>query len=347
MRSITRRCIKEDKQFMTKRDTYIDLLRFIGVTLVILAHVKTPILIHSLRCFDVPLMVFISGLSYGGKTVNSSLKHYYLSRTKRLIVPVYVFLTIYFTLLYLLGNDQSLTTIIASYALLNTGSIGYVWIIKVFLLIMLVTPLLLKCSKRLTLSLLWILIFIMLICNEIICISIIPVINVSRFKFVFIEIVPYIIGYSAVFLLGSKLRYSNREDENVSIFILLFLEFLLCSIYYISNQSFNIQYYKYPPQSFFIIYGMLISVILWRLRNQNFLRRISQSRAILFIGRNTIWIYLWHIIYIIFANKFISNWIGQYIFIYLTSIFSFYVQYRIILKLINRYQWSFLKYFIG
>lgn len=46
------------------RNTYIDFLRFIGLTLIILAHVKAPVWITELRCFDVPLMVFVSGISF-------------------------------------------------------------------------------------------------------------------------------------------------------------------------------------------------------------------------------------------------------------------------------------------
>lgn len=47
-----------------QRDLHIDFLRFIGISLIILAHVEAPSGITQFRCFDVPLMVFVSGLSF-------------------------------------------------------------------------------------------------------------------------------------------------------------------------------------------------------------------------------------------------------------------------------------------
>ncbi|SFK21637.1 hypothetical protein SAMN04488079_106193 [Methylophaga sulfidovorans] len=46
------------------RDHRIDLLRFIGLSMIIFAHVGPPSILFQLRNFDVPLMVLISGMSY-------------------------------------------------------------------------------------------------------------------------------------------------------------------------------------------------------------------------------------------------------------------------------------------
>lgn len=45
-----------------KRDISIDILRFIVISLIILAHVNPPDTILNIRCFDVSLMLFVSGL---------------------------------------------------------------------------------------------------------------------------------------------------------------------------------------------------------------------------------------------------------------------------------------------
>ena len=50
-----------------QRDLYIDFLRFIGISLIILAPVEAPAGITQFRSFDVPLMVFVSGLSFSTK----------------------------------------------------------------------------------------------------------------------------------------------------------------------------------------------------------------------------------------------------------------------------------------
>jgi fucose 4-O-acetylase-like acetyltransferase len=51
------------------RDIEVDVLRSIGILLIILAHIKAPLMPTVIRCFDVPLMVFVSGLCYSGKTL--------------------------------------------------------------------------------------------------------------------------------------------------------------------------------------------------------------------------------------------------------------------------------------
>ena len=79
---------------MNKREPSIDILRFIGLSLLILAHVDSPFIIHQIRMFDVPMMVFISGLSYGGKDIDDIGK-FYLNRIKRLLIPVWTFIPIY------------------------------------------------------------------------------------------------------------------------------------------------------------------------------------------------------------------------------------------------------------
>ena len=48
----------------SNRDFRIDFLRWIGLTLIVLAHVKAPFGVTQLRSFDVPLMVFVSGLCF-------------------------------------------------------------------------------------------------------------------------------------------------------------------------------------------------------------------------------------------------------------------------------------------
>ena len=45
---------------IVERLIYADYLKFLGLVLVILAHVNAPAMLQQFRSFDVPLMVFIS-----------------------------------------------------------------------------------------------------------------------------------------------------------------------------------------------------------------------------------------------------------------------------------------------
>lgn len=136
------------------RDKYLDFLRFVGIMMIILAHTGSSNLIHQIRCFDVPLMLFVSGLAYGGKVIEN-YKKFIIKRTKRLIIPCYLFLVVYFTIALLLDNldlissDISFSSVIGTFLFLDAPSIGYFWIIRVQLLVMLVIPMICFLSRSL------------------------------------------------------------------------------------------------------------------------------------------------------------------------------------------------------
>ena len=106
------------------RDLRIDFLRFLGLSLVILAHIQAPFTLTQIRSFDVPLMVFVSGLTASGKEISSYWK-YVLKRSKRLIIPVWLFLAVYLSVFYFLQfyvlPEQYLTgrMIVRSFLLLD------------------------------------------------------------------------------------------------------------------------------------------------------------------------------------------------------------------------------------
>lgn len=85
------------------RDNSIDILRFIGLMLLVLAHVGPPNWLMQLRSFDVPLMVFVSGLTAARKEY-TSYKGFILKRFKRLVLPVWIFLSIYLSIYTSIGS---------------------------------------------------------------------------------------------------------------------------------------------------------------------------------------------------------------------------------------------------
>lgn len=128
-----------------KRDSSIDLMRFIG-----LSRSTSPL--FQFRSFDVPLMVFTSGLAFAGKQTGPYLS-FIFKRTLRLIVPVFIFVSAYILLNPVLSDlgwvDEYTGKVIrGTYMLRLNPSIGYVWVIRVFLIVMLLTPLLLWLDRR-------------------------------------------------------------------------------------------------------------------------------------------------------------------------------------------------------
>ena len=124
------------------RNEKVDILRFIGLSMIIFAHVDPPGILFQLRNFDVPLMILVSAMSFSiSYKTNEPYQSYVWKRIKRLVFPVWIFLSFYFLALWVFdpGNQElASNTVITSYALLE--GIGYVWVIRVFLLVALISP---------------------------------------------------------------------------------------------------------------------------------------------------------------------------------------------------------------
>lgn len=324
---------------MKERDYNIDFLRFVGLSLIVLAHVSPPIWLYQIRSFDVPLMVFVSGLTCSSKIIKNK-KQYYLNRAKRLLLPVWFFLIFIFTLLlplqYFKFIPDFLTAekIFESFLLLD--GIGYVWIIRVFLLMMLITPFLYRTTRLGNFSFFLILISLILLQE-----CFINIFNQLSFDGFFLNnYILYLLGYLPVFLLGYRLKTSIglKNSFFLGFLIIFFISILGYLFYY--GEFVSIAAFKYPPRSYYLIYGIFVSTLIWLLRSHI----VVYSRLFDFIGRNTIWIYLWHIPFVMFFNYFFDNWFLKYILVYIGSVCVFYVQYKII-KCLNI---SFLnKYFQG
>lgn len=331
------------------RDKSIDIIRGIGLLLIILAHVNPPFVILQTRCFDVPLMLFVSGLSSSGKTI-SNYWEYIWRRSKRLLVPTYLFLTVYLFFLYLFQSLFAHNQVFVDWRIVfesykMTGGIGYLWIIRVFFLIMLITPFLLKITKQLNnrSSLLLVLLAVGLAtliawysCHYIVSPSI---------KCLFNDWLSNIIGYSAPFVMGLAIRNSNKAERFFYLFSLLVVVCVALSFYIVHN-GFPIRLspeYKYPPQSYYLIYGLFASCLLWCLKGP--ITRLLGTNTFLFIGRNTIWIYLYHIPSVLFVGFISNNWIVKYLLVLFVSISCTYNQYMLSQKYKSRF--SICKYLIG
>lgn len=333
-----------------ERNRSIDFLRFVGLSLIILAHVYPPNLIFQIRSFDVPLMVFISGLVYADRHIDN-YRLFIIHRIKRLCFPVWIFLTAYFALIYglkeILKVDFGITfrQVIESYLLME--GIGFVWIIRVFLLIAIVTPFLVRMNywfrERGTI----------LFCSFILIVTFLQSILIYYgigMKSVFVrDFIYYLLGYSMLFLVGCKMKNDSVIDQRRITLFGAFFFLVSYAWYYCNTLSYIIPLndYKYPPSSYFLIYGLFISLLLWRILKRN--SELFSYRVTNFIGSGTIWIYLFHIPLIHITSYFnIELWWLRYIIVYIGAVTLYSVQYRIVNILRQKYpQMGILKYLKG
>lgn len=284
------------------RDTRIDFLRFTGLMMIILAHVYPPPWLFQLRNFDVPLMVFISGLSYRLSVKDEPYASYVWTRVQRLVFPVWIFLTVYFGLLLTVSWPSELPEfdkIWRSYALVD--GIGYVWVIRIFLLVALLGPLAFWWHQRvrshqvyLTSLLLVYLVYEAVVWNA----AAIPN-GVS--KDLLHHVVFYAVPYGLVFALGLRIPDLSR-NAIVALGMLFFTTYIAFLLYHqwqlggwISTQKF-----KYPPTAYYLGFALTMAITLY-LTAQYWMKLMNALRLtafVLFVGSNSIWIYLWHILFL-------------------------------------------------
>ena len=321
----------------SNRDFRIDFLRWIGLTLIVLAHVKAPFGVTQLRSFDVPLMVFVSGLCF--KTPKGNIWSYLLKRFRRLYFPTAIFLCFYFLMLYIAKKagihipfDKE--DIIGSFLLLEKPSIGYVWIIRVFILMALTVPCTYYFVKSQHAITIWISIVFIYIINNIAC-KYIYFIQSDILRFIIEEYVLFTFGYGLILTLSLWIK--NKANRIIKTFGLI-AGLLLLTFFgemLIEKTIFPISsVYKYPPHSYYILYGLCCCFLLYSLTiSWNNKTHKFWHPFIVYISEHSMWIYLWHIPFVTFCNSIHSldhYWLAKWIFCYIMAIIITFLQVRII-----------------
>lgn len=301
-----------------KRDITIDFLRLLGLIGVILAHCSIPGPLFEVREFDVTMLVLASGMSYAcakkiGEDSSSfgSWIRYVLKRFRRLVVPVWVFLVFFFLFFhFIFGISFGWRYIISSFAL-TSGGIQFVWVFRVFFTSAIFNPLLEKTvSKKGTV---WSAICFgaVLAVNEVLIYA--AGLHASGTTLKLLNyIVFYTVSYAMISGLGIAVQRMKEKEKTVTLSVcgIVFLVFGIVLGWP------SLQDYKYPPQLFYISYGMIISLALdllvaWRKGS-----RKEEKRGLLWLSRHSMDIYIAHIfvIYLIQAlNLSVSvPWIAQF-----------------------------------
>ena len=296
---------------MPNRDYKIDFMRMLGTLLVMLSHVLPPNFIQNIRTFDVVMLIYISALSFNiTYKTDVSLKQYLKKRFKKLIIPTYILLAIIFglsVLLCLITNRQNpfdTGTIIHSFLFLNNG-IGYIWISRVYFEIAIFSYFVKKLLLlRKTVRNIFLL-FIGLVITTITLMG--PQIygNNVIIDSYFLEVIPYFI----VVLLG--LLVANNQIKSG---IIVFVSFILITGHAVYNNAFDPNMYKYPPNLYYLSYGLLVSIILYNIS-------WGYNSYIEWFSKNSFSIYLAHIPILLGLNLLsekitvIDKWYIKYVFI--------------------------------
>ena len=311
----------------------IDILKFIGLLCIILAHVSPPAIIQQLRGFDVILMIILSSYLYFEKEDNIvNYFKYIWKRIKRLLFPTYLFLIIFFMCVFIIDvNKFSLKTILSS-ILLHEG-IGYVWIIRIYILTAILLPIIEKMIKKYQISKVIIFNVLLYVLYEILYYF-----GILNLNIIFTDIVAYLIPCISVIVVTYWLKQNydnNKKILKFSIINIIIFVLLAFIIYKITGEIKNTNYAKYPFRLYYLSYAFGMSGILFLIFKCKKIVNMFYNKFVSFVSKSSLWIYLWHIFFVYFIDFCADNlnWFVKYVIIITCSCLVTYIQNKVVDKL--------------
>ncbi len=319
---------------MNRRDTHIDILKFIGIVCIILAHTDPKNFIFELRNFDVVLMVMLTGVTFClSNNKHISYGKYVSKRFRRLIVPTWIFLSIFFVIFIFFSKIAhipypfDIEKIIRSYLLID--GIGYVWIMRIYFLTSLLLPLLSWLSGKVKRNVIYFLTLIPVYFLYYGLIELGGLLNNELASELYQCFVIDVIGWGIIVAVGVRVKKLYKKE-------LLLFAGLFLTTYIAFKHIYDFaptQNYKYPPQIYYISYGLFVSFLLLILLENRFLNKIFGNKVFTYIARNSLWIYLWHIIPVYIIKYFGDtlslvnyNCTTKFIFVFSISFLLTYIQ---------------------
>lgn len=302
---------------MMNRDIRIDFLRSLAIILIILAHVSPTPGVFQIRMFDVPLMTMLLGMSFvlsSYKTKKDTYINFILKRFQRLVIPAWVFLTLFFLIYFVISLvlrrniPFSLGIILTSYSLIS--GIGYVWIIRVFFTVAVFSPFLLIVSKKITNFYLKVLTLLsLLMVQQQLC-----VLNSKmsdKLELLFEQVVAVSFGYIIIALIGIWV-VNQTKKENLIMGISFFTLFIIIG-YKEGYPLLSTQ--KYPPTIYYLSYGIGISLILLYLISNETIISLLNKKSVIWVSRHSLELYYWHVFPVTYIAIEFPNisWVSKFI----------------------------------
>lgn len=232
-------------------------------------------------------------------------------RFQRLILPTWIFLFLYhiFSACFYFATDQTFNIkgeIGSSITHFTFMTGWYVWIMRLFFIVALFAPLLSKVTKFFRTINLYAFVIVALVLNEFLVLWIGEDCSQDDWRVILEMNIPYL----AIFCIGT---YIHKMSKTSILSMMTFFFIALVTIaFYLKNETGvfqSLRIYKYPPQAYYMTYGITLTLFLWLIRKQIvlFFDKIKIIRAVEFIGSHTMWIYFWHIFLLVFVAENISS----------------------------------------
>ncbi len=286
-----------------RRDRIYDILRVLGLFCILLSHVKPPTTVWLLRHFDVPLLIFVSGavcqLGFRGRPIDTW--SYLRKRTVRLLAPVYVFLLCYFTFAAVTAPGRFTGTAVLRTFLLLDG-IGYVWVIRVFLLVALISPWLLRARHRWSTANYLLIIGGAYLVHEFMWFAFSNLGDFTGHDLIEFSLF-YLVPYGCIFGLGMRWPGMARTEALLWAAVgLLGAAMLMVGLGLIDDPE-AAAAHKYPPRLVYFWYGLGVSHLLYAALMRLPILPAKVEAFVAWVSASSLWVYLWHIAGLQIAGK--------------------------------------------
>lgn len=272
------------------------------------------------------MMVFLSAVCATGiAKTNFKYSDYLKKRAYRLIIPVWIFLSLYYVGIYFVYYLPSISEILLNFTFISDR---YVWIIRILLILALIAPIVYALTKNLPSNYIFL------------CFSAGLTITEWLFSLNYcksFEIVIMTLPYALVYMLGINLNKFSRLHL-LTIAIMLIAVFVSYFVYlYITKQHIILtSEYKYPPRIYYISYGLGITLLLWLFRFKILIatNHCRLTSFLKYVGSHTYWLYLYHIPMVDIIGDKVNPFIS-FVIIFTLALSCVYIQDSIVKRYIR------------
>ena len=203
-------------------------------------------------------------------------------------MPTWIYLAIFFLVFHFIpGYDFTIPIVIKSF-LFTAGGILFVWVYRIFIGTAITTPGLLHFLKKVNNITLIVGSGIVLLVNDLLYRFVIGLGLKETIVDLFTYIVSFTVGYGVITFLGARWIHFTKNEQRL--FTVFYAVLFLISAFYFKGA--HLEGYKYPPQLYYISYGLAWSGMLYLLLSSTVK---TGNPVIEWISRNSMRIYLAHI----------------------------------------------------
>lgn len=285
-----------------QRDLSIDIMRFLGVLSIMIAHADPPAWFFQLRNFGMPMLVVASGMAhaviYQAKPL--VVGTFYRHRLSRLVIPTWIFMLFFFPLLYvflhLAGKPYPFDLKFIIGSLTFYSGTGFFWIFKIYIILALITPLALRVRQSgVPKAVYFWALGIGYIAYEI-SIPLLSGALPESLQGLLDEVIFIVVPYTLIFLYGLRLReLSDRQVLAVALAAFAIFLFIALRKLMFFGEFIQTQEFKYPPKLYYLSYGFFGLSMVYLL-SRKYAGRIRRPQVITWLSSHSLWIYLWHIV---------------------------------------------------